>query len=87
MQAFHAWRCDSAVFDEDKLVSHAGPVPLLEMAEQAGLSRLLEEHVRFTSERVRSGAANSTPKLTTIIAGWPPERTVSTSWTWCAPVG
>jgi hypothetical protein len=63
------WRRDSAVFDEDNLVSHAGLVPLLELAEQAGLSRLLDEHVRFTSERVKSGAANSTPKLTSIIAG------------------
>jgi Transposase DDE domain group 1 len=57
------------VFDEDNLVSHAGLVPVLELAEQAGLSRLLDEHVRFVDERVRSGAANATPKLTAIIAG------------------
>lgn len=69
MQASHAWRGDSAVFDEDNLVSHAGLVPLLELAEQAGLSRLFDEHVRFTCERVKSGAANSTAKLTSIIAG------------------
>lgn len=69
MQGSHAWRGDSAVFDEDNLVSHAGLVPLLELAELAGLSRLLDEHVRFTNERVKSGAANSTPKLTSIIAG------------------
>ncbi len=50
-------------------MSHAGLVPLMELAEQAGLSRLLDEHVRFTSERVRSGAANPTPKLLSIIAG------------------
>jgi hypothetical protein len=69
VQGSHAWRAGSAVFDEDNLVSHAGLVPLLELAEQAGMSRLLDEHVRFTSERVKSGAANSTPKLTSIIAG------------------
>jgi hypothetical protein len=69
VKASHAWRADSAVFDDDNLVSHAGLVPLLELAEQAGLSALLGEHVRFTSERVRSGAANATPKLTSIIAG------------------
>jgi hypothetical protein len=57
------------VFDEDNLVSQAGLVPLLELAERAGLSRLLDEHVRFTSERVKSGAANSTGKLTSIVAG------------------
>ena len=69
MQASHAWRGDSAVFDDDNLVSHAGLVPLLELAEQAQLSRLLDEHVRFTSERITSGAANPTPKLISIIAG------------------
>jgi hypothetical protein len=69
VQGSHAWRGAGAVFDEDNLVSHAGLVPVLELAEQAGLSRLLDEHVRFTSERVKSGAANPTPKLTSIIAG------------------
>jgi hypothetical protein len=69
VQASHAWRGDSAVFDEDNLVSQAGLVPLMKLAEQAGLSALLEEHVRFTSERVKSGAANATAKLTAIIAG------------------
>jgi hypothetical protein len=69
VQASHAWRADGAVFDEDNLLSHAGLVPLLELAEQAGLSSLLDEHVRFACERVKSGAANSTPKLTSIIAG------------------
>jgi hypothetical protein len=69
VQGSHAWRSDSAVFDEDNLVSHAGLVPLLELAEQAELSQLLDEHVRFACERVKSGAANATPKLTSIIAG------------------
>jgi len=68
-RAFQLRRGDSAIFDEDNLVSHAGLVPLLELAEQAGLSRLLAEQVRFTSERIKSGAANATPKLTSIIAG------------------
>jgi Transposase DDE domain group 1 len=57
------------MFDDDNLVSHAGLVPLMELAKQVGLSGLLDEHVRFTSERVKSGAANPTPKLTSIIAG------------------
>ena len=69
MQASHGWRAGSAVFDEDNLVSQAGLVPLLELAQRAGLSRLLDEHVRFVDERVKSGAANPTPKLTSIIAG------------------
>jgi hypothetical protein len=55
VQACHAWRGDSAVFDETNLVSCAGLVPLLELAEQTGLSRLLDEHIRFACERVKSG--------------------------------
>ena len=69
VQASHAWRGGSAVFDEANLVSCAGLVALLELAEQTGLSRLLDEHIRFGCERVKSGAANPTPKLTSIIAG------------------
>jgi hypothetical protein len=69
VQGSHGFRADGAVFDEDNLVSHAGLVPLLALAERTGLSRLLGEHVRFTCERIKSGAANSTPKLTSIIAG------------------
>ena len=57
------------MFDEENLVSHAGLVPVLELAERAGLSDLLDAHVAFADERVRSGAANPTPKLTSIIAG------------------
>lgn len=69
VQGSHVWRADGAVFDEENLVSHAGLVPLMELADQAGLRRLLNEHVKFTSERVRSGAANPTPKLLSIVAG------------------
>lgn len=69
MQASHRWRGESAVFDEKNLVSCAGLVPVMELAEQAGLSQLLDEQVRFSSERVRSGAANATAKLTSVIAG------------------
>lgn len=68
MQGSHGFRADGAVFDDDSLVSHAGLVPVLQLAEQAGLSQLLDEHVRFVDERVKSGAANPTPKLTSIIA-------------------
>jgi hypothetical protein len=34
------------VFDEDTSCRTAGLVPLMELAEQAGLSAFLEEHVR-----------------------------------------
>ena len=69
MKSSHTFRADSAVFDETNLVSSAGLVPVLELAEQAGLSELIDTHVRLTSTRVASGAANPVGKLTSIIAG------------------
>lgn len=65
----HSWRHGAAVFDDENLVSCAGLVPVMELAEQTGLSSLFEGHVVFRCERIRSGAANPAPKLTSIIAG------------------
>ena len=69
MQSSHTFAVGSAVFDERNLVSAAGLVPVMELAEQTGLSRLIGEHVDLPSTRVRSGAVNPAGKLTTIIAG------------------
>jgi len=57
------------VFDDAHLVSCAGLVPVMTLAEQCGLTALLERKVRFTCERIKSGAANPSPKLSTLIAG------------------
>jgi hypothetical protein len=56
------------VFDDENLVSCAGLVPVMALAERAGLSRLLGEKVQINSTRIRSGAANPAPKLATLIA-------------------
>ena len=69
MQSSHRFSTESAVFDERNLVSAGGLVPVLELAEQSGLSRLIGEHVELPSTRVASGAVNPAGKLTTIIAG------------------
>jgi hypothetical protein len=69
VQSSHTFAVGSAVFDERNLVSAAGLVPVMELAEQTGLSRLIREHVDLPSTRVRSGAVNPAGKLTTIIAG------------------
>ena len=69
MRLSHGWDRGVVAFDDVNLVSSAGLVPVMGLAERTGLSELLDEHVRFTSELVRSGAANPTPKLTSIIAG------------------
>ena len=57
MQVSHRFAAESAVFDEDTLVSLAGLVPVMRLAEQTGLGRLLAEKVRITApqDQVRVG--------------------------------
>lgn len=69
MQVSHRFTTSSVVFDDAHLVSCAGLVPVMTLAQQSRLSVLLEQKVRFTCERIKSGAANPSPKLTTLIAG------------------
>jgi hypothetical protein len=65
----HRFGPESAVFDDGNLVSSAGLVPVMTLAEQTGLARLLGEKVHISVPRVKSGSANPAPKLTTLIAG------------------
>jgi len=60
---------ESAVFDEDNLVSSAGLVPVMTLAQQTGLTRLLSEKVQIVAPRIKSGSANLAPKLATVVAG------------------
>ncbi len=69
MKVSHRFGVGSAVFDDDRLVSCAGLVPVMTLAEQTGLSRLIAEKVRIAEPRIASGAANPAPKLATVVAG------------------
>jgi len=65
----HKFTTGSARFDEDNLVSHAGLVPVLGLAEQTRLPEILAEGVSIKTSRIKSGAANPAPKLLSVIAG------------------
>ena len=69
MRVSHRFTTGSARFDEDNLVSDAGLVPLLGLAEQTRLPQILAETVSITTSRITSGAANPAPKLMSVIAG------------------
>ncbi|MCX2711704.1 IS1380 family transposase [Mycolicibacterium sp. J2] len=69
MQVSHRFTASSAVFDDERLVSYAGLVPVMTLATQTGLSALLADKVGIAAPRIKSGAANPAPKLTTVIAG------------------
>lgn len=69
MKVSHKFIDGSAMFDEDNLVSCAGLVPVMALAEHTRLPDLLAEKVSITTTKVASGAANPGPKLLTLIAG------------------
>ncbi len=69
MQLSHEWSRATAVFDDPNLVSCVGLAPVLALAEQAGLSGLIEDKVRLASTKVRSAGVNPAGKLTALIAG------------------
>src|SRR5215213_2554952 len=68
VQVSHRFCVDSAVFDDDNLVSCAGLVPVMTLAERTGLSDLLAQNVYIAAPRIKSGSANPAPKLATLIA-------------------
>ena len=65
MQLSHAPSRTSAVFDEPNLVSHGGLVPVMALAERAGLPDLLAEHVRPGGEC----GVNAPLKVGCLVAG------------------
>ncbi len=69
MKLPHSWSKATPLFDDEHLVSSAGLVPVMALAEQAGLSELVAERVRLGQTRVASAGVNPAGKLTSIIAG------------------
>ncbi|WP_459982141.1 IS1380 family transposase [Nocardioides sp. AN3] len=69
MNLSHPWPRATPLFDDERLVSSAGLVPVMALAEQAGLSDLLTEKVRLASSRVASAGVNPAGKVASIIAG------------------
>ncbi len=69
MKLQHGWSRATPTFDDDNLVSCVGLVPVMALAEQAGLSELIGGRVVIKATRVASAAVNPAGKLTSIIAG------------------
>ena len=70
VRSSHNWWHGAAEFDDENLVSCAGLVPVMELAAQTGgVEPARGARGVPGSERIRSGVANPTPKLTSIIAG------------------
>lgn len=69
MKLSHEWERASAVFDDESLVSSAGLVPVMALAERAGLSELVASKLDLGPTVIRSAGANPAGKLTAIVAG------------------
>ncbi len=65
MQAFHTRGAVSARFDDPNLVSHAGLIPVLRLAQDAGLGELADRMVRLGGSK----GANAGAKIGSIVAG------------------
>ena len=65
MQLSHTRPVVSATFDEPNLVSLAGLVPLMALAEQAGLRELADEHIAVPTDK----GAHAGAKISSLVAG------------------
>ena len=61
----HTLRATSAVFDDPNLVSSAGLVPVLALADQAGLRELADEHLSVPRDK----GANAGFKVASLVGG------------------
>lgn len=69
MRLSHEWSRAQVSFDDPNLVSCAELAPVMELAEQTGLSKLIETKVSFGATKVASAGVNPAGKLTSVIAG------------------
>jgi hypothetical protein len=65
VQVSHRFSVDSAVFDDDNLVSCAGLVPVMSLAQRCGLAMLLAERLKIAAR----GGANAAVKVLALVAG------------------
>jgi hypothetical protein len=65
----HRWSRAAVRFDEQNLVSCAGLVPVMALAERAGLSDLVAKSVRITNPPIASTGVNPAGKIASIVAG------------------
>ena len=68
VRACHTAAAVSAIFDEPNLVSCAGLVPVLRLAERAGLHEAAQQRVRLP-DSAGSAGANAGVKIASVVAG------------------
>jgi hypothetical protein len=82
MRLLHSAKDTSAQFDDPNLVSCAGLVPVMRLAQDCDLAGLVAEHLKMVAVGVNAHLK--------ILGSWPacwPGRTPSTTSTCCATAG
>ena len=69
MRLSHALRATSAVFDDPNLVSSGGLVPVLALAESAGLGDLADAHLTVPTAKGANGGLKVASLVGGIVAG------------------
>ncbi|MGB6004801.1 MAG: IS1380 family transposase, partial [Ornithinimicrobium sp.] len=65
MKLSHRFTADSALFDDPNLVSTAGLVPVMGLADRAELGELAQEHLSVPTDK----GANAGAKVSALVAG------------------
>ena len=65
MRLWHTAAATSAQFEDPNLVSHAGLVPVMRLAQDCGVAELVGERVRVAGP----GGANTPHKIGCVVAG------------------
>jgi Transposase DDE domain group 1 len=68
MQSSHATHAVDVAFDDPNLIADAGLVPVVALAEQVGLPKLVAEHVSIL-DAANSAGANPVAKVMSLVAG------------------
>lgn len=71
MQLSHSSKATSVRFDDPNLVSAAGLVPTMRLAQTAGLQDLADEHLSVPTDK----GANSGLKIASLVRAWSSGRT------------
>ena len=69
MRLSRSWRQAGIRFDEENLVSCAGLVPVMRLAEEAGLHELVADAVHIQDPPVPSTGVNPAGKISSVVAG------------------
>lgn len=80
MKLSHRFTADSALFDDPNLVSAAGLVPVIALAERAGLGELAQQRLSVPTDKGANAGAKVCARW---WAAWSPARTASMTWRCC----